>query len=291
MPNLMNRVVVTGSRGMLGRCIVAELQRRGVRVDAFSHAELDIGDVDAIRGRLAPMRPSLILNCAAFTRVDDCETQREHAMGVNGAGPGAMAEVVRESGGMLVHVSSDYIFEGKGPQAYRETDAVGPESTLSAYGLSKLEGDRRILASGCRHLIARTSWVYGVGGPNFVDTIVKAGRARPELKVVNDQRGRPTYAADLADGIFRLLDRGAEGVVNVTNSDECTWYEFAREILRQAKIETPVRPCTTEEFPRPARRPAFSVLDLTRFGELTGGVLRTWREALSSYLQVVGNAA
>lgn len=284
MSDMMDRVVVMGSRGMLGRCVRAELSRRGVRAAAFAHADLDLGDAAALRERLAPLRPTLILNCAAFTRVDDCETQRELAWRVNGEGPGVLAEIARDSGGLLVHVSSDYVFDGRGPNPYRESDPTGPDDVLSAYGLSKWEGDRRILAAGCRHLIARTSWVYGVGGPNFVDTILKAARSRPELKVVHDQRGRPTYAADLADGIFRLLDCAAEGVVHVANSDDCTWCEFAREILRQADIATPVFPCTTAEFPRPAKRPAFSVLDLSRFTSLTGHPPRSWRDALAAFL-------
>ncbi|MCK6484469.1 MAG: dTDP-4-dehydrorhamnose reductase [Phycisphaerae bacterium] len=285
---MFDKAIVLGAGGMLGRCVTAELTRRGAAHRAYRHADLDLGDFDAIRQRLSEAQPAIIFNCAAFTRVDDCETQRDDAMRINGEAVGVLAETARRLDALLVHISSDYVFGGDGTRPYREDDAPAPDHALSAYGLSKLEGDRRIVASGCRHLIARTSWVYGTGGPNFVDAIIRAAHSRPELSVVNDQRGRPTYAADLCEGIFRLLDRGAEGLVNVTNSDECTWYEFACEIVRRAGLHTPVRPCTTAEFPRPARRPAYSVLDIARFVALVGAPLRSWREALGAYLEARG---
>lgn len=285
---LFDQSVVLGAGGMLGRCVVAELTRRGAPHRAFRRAELDIGDFEAVRRRLLDARATIVFNCAAFTRVDDCQTQRDHALRINGEAVGVLAETARRMDALLVHVSSDYVFGGEGTRPYREDDPTAPDEALSAYGLSKLTGDRCIVASGGRHLIARTSWVYGAGGPNFVDTIIRAARSRPELKVVDDQRGRPTYAVDLCDGIFQLLDRGAEGVVNVTNSDECTWFEFACEIVRRAGLSTPVRPCTTAEFPRPARRPAYSVLDVSRFVALTGAPLRSWRDALAAYLEARG---
>ena len=283
MPAIQN-IVVTGAGGMLGRQVSAELSRRGAQFRALAHAELDLAQLDRLRERLGELRPQLILNCAAFTRVDECETQPEYAMRVNGHAPGVKADYARETGALLVHVSSAYVIPGIATQPYREDDPTADPATLSAYGRSKLEGDRRILASGCRHLIVRTSWVYGVGGANFVDTILKAAATKPELSVVNDQRGRPTYAADLCTGIFALLDRGAEGIVHVANSDECTWYEFACEIVRQAGLTTPVRPCTTAQFPRPARRPAYSVLSLEKYVQIVKAPLRSWREALGAYL-------
>jgi len=282
---LFQRTVVLGAGGILGRQVVAALQRRGIAHAAYRHADLEIADEPAARARLAEDQPTLLINCAAFTKVDECETRREHALRINGHAVGMLARVAREHDALLVHLSSDYIFPGNGTRPYREDDPPAPDDRLSAYGLSKLEGDRQIFASGCRYLIARTSWVYGPGGPNFVDTILNAARTRPELKVVNDQRGRPTYTADLAEGILLLLERGATGVVNVTNSDECTWYEFACEIVRRAGLSTPVHPCTTAEFPRPAKRPAYSVLDLSRFTSIVGRPLRTWREALAAYLE------
>jgi len=280
------RVMIFGAGGMLGRACAAELQRRGRPHDALRHADLDIGDEAALRRTLAAVRPSLIINTAAFTRVDDCEQQRDHALRINGHAPGVMADVAASLGATLVHISSDYIFGGEGTRPYREEDPPAPDDRLSAYGLSKLEGDRRVMAAGGRHLILRTSWVFGPGGANFVDTILQAATTRPQLKVVNDQRGRPTFAPDLCAALFALLDRRATGVVNVANSAECTWYEFAVEILRQAGIGTPVAPCTTAEYPRPAKRPAYSVLDLDRFAELTGRPLRPWPEALAAHLAI-----
>ncbi|MEE8171102.1 MAG: dTDP-4-dehydrorhamnose reductase [Phycisphaerae bacterium] len=283
--DLFDRVMVLGAGGMLGRQVVSELKRRGRDFCAFGHSEVDIAADDAVRSAFDRVGPTLVFNCAAFTRVDDCEAAPDRAMSINGEAPGALARLAAETNALLVHISSDYVFPGTGRRPYREDDPTAPDDVLSAYGRTKLEGDRRILASGCRHLIARTSWVYGPGGPNFVDTITRAAGSQPELKVVDDQRGRPTYTVDLAAGIFSLLDRGAEGVVNVANDGECTWYDFACEILRLQSIPTPVRPCTTQEFPRPARRPAFSVLDLSRFQSIVGQPLRTWREAVGAHLR------
>jgi dTDP-4-dehydrorhamnose reductase len=279
-----DHVVVLGAGGMLGRRIVARLDERGALYRAYARSDLDITDARTLRRLVAEPHPSLIINCAAYTRVDDCETHIEQAMAVNGAAVGELADLARELDVQLVHISSDYVFAGDGGRPYREDDPTAPPESLSAYGRSKLEGDARILASGCRHLIARTSWVYGPGGSNFVDTIIKAAATRPELKVVDDQRGRPTYTVDLAAGIMALLDRGASGIVNVTNSDECTWFDFAREIAAALELKTPIHPCTSAEFPRPAKRPAYSVLDVSRYAQLTGAPLRSWREAVRAYL-------
>lgn len=281
---LFQHVVVLGAGGMLGRACVGELQRRGASHRAYRHADLDLADEAALRRAIPSPRPSLIINAAAYTRVDDCETQADTAMRVNGHAPGVLAEIAAADGAMLVHVSSDYIFGGEGARPYREDDPPAAAESLGVYARSKLEGDRRVLAAGGRRLIARTSWVFGPGGANFVDTIISAAATRPQLKVVNDQRGRPTYAPDLCAGIFALLDRGATGLFNVCNSDECTWYEFACEILRRAGSSTPVAPCATAEFPRPARRPAYSVLDLSRYTACVGRPLRSWRDALTEYL-------
>lgn len=277
-------VIVFGAGGMLGRQMALELRQRGIAARLWARADLDIGDLDALRTRLAEARPSLILNCAAFTKVDDCETDPCFAMRVNGEAVGVMAEAARISDALLIHISSDYVFRGDAVRPYREEDPTGPPESLGAYGRSKLDGERRILAAGCRHLLIRTSWVFGPGGANFVDTIRKAAATRPELRVVTDQRGRPTYSADLAGGTFTLIDRDAEGIVHVANADECTWHEFACEIIRRCGLATPVHPYTSAEFPRPAKRPAYSVLDTARCDSLTGRPLRSWRDALVAYL-------
>lgn len=283
---LFQHVVVLGAGGMLGRACVGALQRRGASHRAYRHAELDLADEAALRRVIPSPRPSLIINAAAYTRVDDCETQVDIAMRVNAHAPGVVAEIAAAQDAMLVHVSSDYVFGGEGAKPYREDDPPAAAESLGVYARSKLEGDRRVIAAGGRHLIARTSWVFGAGGANFVDTIINAAATRPQLKVVNDQRGRPTYAPDLCAGIFALLDRGASGLFNICNDGECTWYEFAGDILRRVGSATPIAACTTAEFPRPARRPAYSVLDLSRYTACAGRPLRPWAEALAEYLAV-----
>lgn len=287
-PNPVRHVVVTGAAGLLGGPLCRQLASRAdVRLDAFAHADLDITDEAFVRARLAELRPDLVINCAAFTRVDDCESQETLAMRVNGHGPANLAAACRSIDALLIHISTDYVFDGSKPSPYGEHDLTGPEYNLSAYGRSKLAGERGVIGAGGRHLIVRTSWLYGEGGPNFVASILRLARARPELSVVNDQRGRPTYAPDLAGAIINLIDAGATGVIHAANSDACTWYEFACEIVRAAGLDTPVRPCTTAEFPRPARRPANSVLDTTRYEKLTGRRLRSWRDAVREYITLL----
>ncbi len=276
-------VVVFGSGGLRGTPLCALLATRGV-VRGFKHADCDITDEGRVRDVLGAARPDVVINCAAFTKVDDCEARAEEVLRVNGAGAGNVARAARDVGARVVQVSTDYVFDGKKAGEYVEDDVTGPEAVLSSYGRSKLAGERAVIEAGGAWLIVRTSWVFGPAGPNFVATILKAGRERPELQVVNDQRGRPTYAPDLAGAIVSLVEAGARGVVHAANSGACTWFEFACEIVRRAGLTTPVRPCTTAEYPRPARRPANSVLDTSKFERLTGGAMRSWGEALAEYL-------
>ncbi len=277
--------VVLGAGGMLGTALSAALRRRPGRVAALTRADLDLTDGDAVRARLADLRPDVVFNCAAFTRVDECESNEPAAMRINADAPGAVAQTARGLNARFVHLSTDYVFAGDRPAPYRESDPPGPPEALCVYGRSKLLGEQQVAAAGGRWLIVRTSWLFGPAGPNFVATILKLARTRPELRVVDDQRGRPTYASDLADALIGLCERGAEGIVHVANAGACTWFEFAREIVRRAGLATPVHPCRTEEFPRPARRPANSVLDTTRFEHLAGRRLRPWADALADYLK------
>lgn len=277
-------ILLLGGTGLLGTPLRALLPAHGATVAAPSRSELDIGDATAIRRAIERVRPTVVVNCAAFTRVDDCEKEPERAMLLNGVGPGLLAQACLEVGVRLVHVSTDYVFDGNNPAGYAEDDKTGPDASLCAYGRSKLEGERRILSAGGAGLIVRTSWLFGPAGPNFVATIVAAARQRPELRVVNDQRGRPTYAPHLAAAIGELITRRATGIVHVANSGPCSWYEFAGEIVRSAGLTTPVRPCTTAEFPRPARRPACSILRTERFERLCGRAMPHWREGLAEYL-------
>lgn len=282
------RVVLLGGGGLLGTPLCELLGARGdVRLHALRHAELDITREAQVRALFESLRPHVVINCAAFTRVDECERQVELAMSVNGSGAGIVAAAAREVGARVVYVSTDYVFGGSKAGAYVEDDAPGPEAALSVYGRSKLAGERAVQAVGGEWLIARTSWVFGPAGPNFVATILERARTHPELRVVNDQRGRPTYAPDLAAAIVALVERGASGVVHVANGGVCTWFDLARQAVSLAGLSAQVRPCTSDEFPRPARRPANSVLDTTRFERIVGRPLRGWVEALGEYVAMM----
>jgi dTDP-4-dehydrorhamnose reductase len=222
-----------------------------------------------------------VVNCAAFTAVDRCEQEEDLATAVNGTAVGHLAQACDRVGALLVQVSTDYVFPGSGSRPYREDDPVGP---TSAYGRSKLVGEEaaRIVE---RHLIARTAWLCGRGGPNFVEAIRRqAESGRSPIRVVADQHGSPTFCDDLADALLDLVARDARGVLHVAGSEATTWFGFACEIVRQLGAGVPVVPVTTAEFPRPAPRPAYSVLDTGRLQSVLGRALPPWRDALARYL-------
>lgn len=285
------RLALIGAKGMLARKVLQhcppEWQPLG-----FDLPDFDLADGDAVRAQLLEARPEVIINCAAYTDVDGCESQTALAERVNGAGPGHLARVARELDAVLLHVSTDYVFDGSRTCPYREDDEPRPGS---AYGRSKLLGEEAIRASGLqKYLIVRTSWLYGPGGKNFVATMVKLGRERDELRVVADQVGSPTYTGDLAPALFRLLDaadRGAApyGIYHVTGEGACSWHAFACAILDEARragetIATRVvTPITTSEYPLPAPRPAYSVLSQEKFRRATGTSLPPWRESLGAF--------
>jgi dTDP-4-dehydrorhamnose reductase len=281
-----SRVLITGASGLLGR----PLARRFAldpswRTIALDKAGLDITDEDAVARAMNREKPGLIINCAAFTKVDACEQERELSQRVNGAGAGNVAAAAAKIGARLIHISTDYVFDGSSALPYREDEPPAPADSLCSYGRSKLMGEQAVTGRHRSPLIVRTAWVFGEDGPCFPKTILRLAKERPELRVVNDQVGSPTYARDLADAIYRLAQLPEiTGVMHVTNSDICTWYDFAREILRVAGIGTPIRPISTAEFPTPAKRPAFSVLDNRRFVQMVGAPLRSWREAVAEFL-------
>lgn len=280
-------VVIAGARGLVGTPTAEAFRRAGYEVRALAHADLDICDETAVARWLEDERPGSLVNCAAYTKVDDCEKNIELSMRVNGAGAGVLARQAARIGAAFVHLSTDYVFDGRGTRPYREDDATAPMESLSAYGRSKLAGERAVVAGHPSPLIIRTAWVYGPDGPGFPNAILRGAREKPRLKVVNDQTGSPTYAPDLAEAIAMLARRGATGFVNVTNAGTCTWFEFASEIVRLSGLTTPVDPCTTAEFPRPARRPAYSVLDNSRYVSLVGKPLRHWREAIAEFMRAM----
>jgi dTDP-4-dehydrorhamnose reductase len=262
---------VTGAGGMLGS------RFSGAEVIPMTRSDLDVTDDEAVRRAFEKARPDAVINCAAWTDVDGAEADEVGATLLNGEAAGIVAAAAREVGAAVVQPSTDYVFDGTKRTPYVESDAVAPQS---AYGRSKLAGEHAVAAANERHFVVRTSWLFGSGGKNFVDTML--GLERDELRVVDDQVGRPTYTAHLADALVELARGEAYGIHHVAGGGRpCSWFEFARAIFEAAGADVRVTPCTTDEFPRPAPRPAYSVLD----SERSDGVrLPDWRSGLSAHL-------
>lgn len=275
MPAPAGQAVVVGAAGMLGRAMAPALRKIGVEAADRDLAEIDITSERSVSEGIGE-GVRLVVNCAAYTDVDRAETEEGAAMAVNALGPANLAARCRRIGALLVHFSTDYVFDGRSARPYRPDE---PRRPLGAYGRSKAAGEERIEASGCEHLIIRTSWLYAPWGKNFVRTIAKLAAEKPQLRVVNDQRGRPTSAERLAATTAALIGAGARGVLHATDGGECTWFEFAREIVRRSGAPCRVEPCSTAEYPRPAARPAYSVLDLTATEALIGP-MTPWERAL-----------
>jgi dTDP-4-dehydrorhamnose reductase len=281
----MMKVLITGAAGQLGRALVRELGRRDWQVVATDLAEMDITDQDALWRSLQAHRPGLVINAAAATRVDDLEADPDLALKVNALGPRNLAVACRRLGSKLVHVSTDYVFDGAKPGPYWEWDEPRPRSV---YGLSKLLGETLVREQCPDHFIVRTAWLYGLPGPNFITAILGRARQGQELKVVDDQRGTPTSALALAPQLLALAGTEAFGTYHATCQGEATWYEFARLILARAGLEVKVRPCETKEFPRPAPRPANSVLE-NRMLKLEGlDLMPPWQEAYHRFWDLYG---
>jgi dTDP-4-dehydrorhamnose reductase len=276
------RWLITGGSGMVATDLRDELESRDLEVVSVAKNDLDVTDHEAISALVRKTRPSVIVNCAAYTRVDDAEANEPVATAINGSGVEFLAEAANRVDALLIQVSSDFVFDGKKSAPYEVNDATAP---LSAYGRSKLVGEHAA-RSARNHLILRTAWLFGVHGHNFVEAIrnqVKKG-TNP-LRVVNDQRGRPTYTPHLAHAIIRLAqNERARGIVHYADEDECTWFEFAHAIVEELGAATDVVPVTTAEFPRPAPRPAYSVLSTERYERLTGVKPESWRDGLHEYL-------
>jgi dTDP-4-dehydrorhamnose reductase len=275
------RALIFGGTGMLGRAVVREARLRGHAALALSRAQADVTDRERVRYWADAFRPTVVFNCAAFTRVDDCEHERERAFAVNGEAVSHLAEAAREVAARLVQVSTDYVFDGRADRPYHEDDATAP---LSVYGASKLDGERRALAHDDA-LAVRASWLFGPGGANFVATMLDLMDAgRTPLRVVDDQLGCPTYTPYLARALWDLAAAGSRGVVHYRNRDPVTWYGFTREIAHLWDRRVEVVPVTSDEFPRPAPRPAYSVLDVERFESITGRRVEPWGLGLVEYL-------
>lgn len=280
------RILITGAKGMLG----TDLQKRLSSKNDIIGSDIwdfDITDERYTVKEIINIHPEIVINTAAFTDVDACEKEREKAFNVNRNGARNVALGCRETGSRLIHISTDYVFDGAKGEPYREDDEPRP---LGVYGLSKLEGEKeieklKIQNSNFKFLIIRTSWLFGRNGKNFVETIRRLSKEKEELKVVDDQVGSPTYTVDLSEAIGRLVYSNADGIVHCSNGGQCSWYAFAKEILKMCSMEkVNVIPITTSELNRPAQRPSYSVLNNERYYRLTEHRLRKWEDGLRDYL-------
>lgn len=274
------RITLFGATGLLGKALLQHWN--GPTITGFSSSGVDVRDAGRVQQAVKETNPDWIVLAAAYTDVDGCESNRDLAFAVNRDGPINVATAAKATGARLLFLSSDYVFDGKKTTPYETGDARNPQSV---YGHTKAEAEIKLLELMPECCIVRTSWLYGIGGKCFPDTILKLAASRPALDVVNDQRGSPTYVADLALTIAQLCEKNAQGIVHATNSDDCTWFEFAQEIVRESGLPTLVRPVSSQQMARPAPRPAYSVLSpksLRAFGI----DMPSWRDALPRYLKL-----
>jgi len=272
------KLLVTGAAGMLGHDVMLAAGNAGHDVVGFGRAELDVTNPEALERRFELERPDVVVNCAAWTDVDGAETAEEAAFAINGKGAGNVAAAANVIEARVVHVSTDYVFDGAKGAPYVESDQPAP---LSAYGRTKLAGEEAVAAANKRHFIVRSAGLFGIGGRNFVDTMLRLSEDQNEVTVVRDQVGSPTYTWHLAYGIVRLIEGIEYGIHHMAAAGQCSWYEFAREIFEQAKVECRVLSITSEEFGAAAPRPAFSALVSQREHAIR---LPSWQDGLVGYL-------
>jgi dTDP-4-dehydrorhamnose reductase len=274
------KLLSTGSHGLLGTNILPILER-SFTVIPYDVEEWDITDRDAGERTITEIRPNIILNLAAYTNVDDCEDCLSLADRVNAEGAGIVADLCRKHNIKLVHISTDYVFDGEKDMPYTEDDIPGP---ASVYGLSKLSGERKVLANCPDAIIVRTQWLYGQSGVNFITKITQIAREQGMVEVVDDQRGCPTYTKDLAEPIRLLIEQNRSGIYHIANAGSCTWFGFAQEIFSRLHIDVALRPITSERLNRKAKRPRYSVFDCSKLSRDTGHYMRNWQDALHEYL-------
>jgi dTDP-4-dehydrorhamnose reductase len=277
------KTLVTGANGQLGK----ELGRvmASYEIIGTDIAELDITNRENTERFINDIRPDIIINCAAMTNVDACETAQDAAFRINALGARNLAMAASQAGAALAHISTDYVFPGDGGTPLCEWDTPNPKTV---YGKSKLLGEKYVSEFCEKHYILRTSWLYGSDGHNFVKTIVRAAKENPSLKVVNDQRGCPTYTADLARHLLKIAASGEYGLYHCAGNGDCTWYDFAKKITELSGASCNILPCTTAEYPRPAPRPAYSVLDNMMLRCTSGDEMRQWEEALADFFTDYG---
>jgi dTDP-4-dehydrorhamnose reductase len=279
------RVLVPGAAGMLGLDVLRAGERAGHELIGLGRPELDITDAAAVHAALERIGPDAVLNCAAWTDVDGAETHAEQAHAVNADGAGNLARAAARAGLPLVHVSTDYVFSGAAfvvtsgaPRAYVESDPTGPQSV---YGQSKLAGEQQVLAASPRHAVVRSAWLFGIGGANFAETMLRLAGEREAVQVVIDQVGCPTWTGHLAPALLGLIERGVTGLVHLAGAGQVSWNGFTVEIFRQAEVDCRVEDATTAQMERPAPRPAWSVLESERDDILP---LPPWQDGLAGYL-------
>ena len=270
---------MTGAGGMLGRAVAEAATQRGHEVLAATRADVDITVEASLLPALLEWRPEAVVNCAAYTDVDGAEGDREAAAAVNHAGAGNVAAAAAEVGASIVHVSTDYVFDGSKREPWVESDPTGP---LGVYGETKLGGEHAVADANPDHAIVRTAWLFGAGGRNFVDTMLALGAQRDEVAVVTDQVGCPTWTGHLAGALVALAERPLQtGIHHIAGAGSCSWNELAQELFARAGVACRVRPAASEDFPRPARRPAYSVLGSERSDPI---VLPAWQQGVAGYL-------
>jgi dTDP-4-dehydrorhamnose reductase len=278
------KVLIAGANGQLGKDLLLAAGNAGHDVVGFGRAEMDVANAESVNRRLELERPDIVVNCAAWTDVDGAESDETGALAVNGTGAGNLAAGAREVGAAIVFVSTDYVFDGQKSTPYVESDQPAP---LSAYGRTKLAGEEATAAANKRHFIVRSSGLFGIGGGNFVDTMLRLAESTNEVLVIRDQVTSPTYTWHLAYGLTRLIEGIEYGIHHMAAAGQCSWYEFAREIFEQAKVDTKVLSGTTEMLGRPAPRPAFSVMQSQREHAIR---LPSWNDGLAGYLAQRGES-
>jgi dTDP-4-dehydrorhamnose reductase len=287
--NLYDSILITGGGGMLGHALADLLVERGHKPISLNRSQLDISDSSALKKAFEEYKLSLVFNCAAHTKVDLCEQETQKADAINGTAVGDLSALCKSRGAALVHVSTDFVFDGSSRRPYLPTDPVRP---LSAYGKSKLLGEQAIQKNPpARWLIIRTAWVYGRHGSNFPRTMVQAAQAGKPLTVVNDQIGAPTHTPDLAAAILDLLDSGASGLWHITNSGQTNWFDFARAALEEFRIKAEITPISSVDWaqkrPTSAARPGYSVLDLSALEKQIHRPMPAWRKGLVDFHRAV----
>ena len=267
------KVLVTGANGMLGQDLCPILEDAGYEVIETDINNLDITNAEAAAAFINQEAPEIVVHCAAYTNVDKAEEDLKNAELINVTGTENIAKACAEAGAVMVYISTDYVFDGTKNSPYTPDDKPNP---INNYGLTKLKGEEAVKKYCEKYYIARTSWLYGHHGKNFVETMISLAKDRPELKVVDDQIGCPTWTVELANGILKLFDK-PYGTYHVCGSGSTSWYGFAKEILKNCEVK--ILPCTTDEFPRPARRPKYSIMDNNK-------ICRNWQDALKDYMDL-----